>query len=315
MTARQRAGRAGAALIVGLLLLGGCSGGSDDDSATSGASEDADDGFAASGQETGAEAGGADGGGEGQAPGLAVDTVALARQREVIRTGEMWMTVDRVEDAAADIRSLAGDVEGFVGDERLRAREGEADVTVRVPAADFDDVRAGIAELGDVGEQSVEAEDVTAEMVDVETRIESLQASVTRLQGLLGGAGDVAQLAAVEGELATREVELEALLGQRRVLQDQVALATLTVHLSEDEVASPSDDAAGFRDGLRQGWASAVDAGRAVTAALGFLLPFLPFLVVAAVAVRWWSRRRGTPVIPPPPATAPPAPPAAASGT
>ena len=42
----------------------------------------------------------------------------------------------------------------------------------------------------------------------------------------------------LEGELATRETELEALLGQQRVLRDQVALATLTVHLSEDEVAA-----------------------------------------------------------------------------
>jgi hypothetical protein len=115
----------------------------------------------------------------------------------------------------------------------------------------------------------------------------------------------------VEGELATRETELEALLGQQRVLRDQVALATLTVHLSEDEVAAPSEDAAGFRDGLRQGWATAIDAGRAVLAAVGFLLPFLPLLLVAALALRWLSRRNATPVAPPAPT--PPAPTAPAA--
>ena len=305
MTVRQRvAWRIGAAATAGLLLVGGCSGSGDgDDSASGDVSAESGGG---GGIETG-DAASAGGGGEAPQP-LAVDTVALARQREVIRTGEMWMTVDHVEDTADDIRSLADEAGGFVGDEGLRARDGEGDITVRVPAADFDDVRTDVAELGEVSEQSVEAEDVTAEMVDVETRIESMQASVTRLQGLLDGAGDVAQLAAVEGELAARETELEAMLGQQRVLQDQVALATLTVHMSEDDAPAPSDDAAGFRDGLQEGWATAVDTGRAVTAGLGFLLPFLPVLLVAGIALRLWTRRRGSPA-------APPAPPAAASGT
>lgn len=319
MTARQQIGRVGAAVVAGLLLVGGCAGNNDGDSATSGASEERETGgvvaedAAGSGSAASASPGAEEGGsGGGQASSLAVDTVALARQREVIRTGEMWMTVDRVEEAADDVRTVADEAGGYVGDEQLRARDGEADVTVRVPAADFDDVRSGIAELGDVGEQSVEAQDVTAEMVDVETRIGSLRASVERLQGLLDRAGDVAQLAAVEGELAARETELEALLGQQRVLEDQVALATLTVHLSEDEPPAPSDDAAGFGDGLRQGWATAIDIGRALLAAVGFLLPFAPVLLVGAVLARWLTRRRQVPAAPTP---TPPGPPAPASGT
>jgi Domain of unknown function (DUF4349) len=326
MTQRQRVRRTGAAaaVVAGLVLLGGCSSSRNGDDATASdsapAGADTDLGFDESGGGSGsvaapdAEAGATDGGEAASGDSgssLAVDTVALARTREVIRTGEMWMTVDKVESATDDVRDAADDAGGFVGDEQVHARDGRADVTIRVPATDFDDVRAQIAELGDVGEQSVEAQDVTAEMVDVETRIGSLRASVERLQGLLDGAGDVGQLAMVEGELATRETELEALLGQQRVLRDQVALATLTVHLSEDEVAAPSEDAAGFRDGLRQGWATAIDAGRAVLAAVGFLLPFLPLLLVAAVALRWWSRRHAAPV--PPAASTPPAPAAPAA--
>jgi hypothetical protein len=328
MTARQQAWRVGAALVAVLLLLGGCAGGRDEDAAmessgddTSGAGEEVAPGRGGQGSSSGdsdasegAAAGEADAGFGDEASGLAVDTVALAQQREVIRTGEMWMTVDDVDEAAGAVRTVAGEAEGFVGDEQVRARDDEADITVRVPAADFDDVRAGIAELGDVREQRVEAQDVTAEMVDVETRIESLRASVERLQELLDGAGDVAQLAAVEGELASRETELEALLGQQRVLRDQVALATLTVHLSEDDEPMPSDDAAGFGDGLRQGWATAIDIGRALLAALGFLLPFAPVLLAAALLARFLTRRRHAPATPPPPG-APPTPPAPASGT
>jgi Domain of unknown function (DUF4349) len=228
---------------------------------------------------------------------LAVDAVAVARAREVVRTGTMELDVEEVDATAADVRRLASDAGGFVAHEQVRARDAEADLTVRVPSDRFDGARAAIAELGDVAEQNVETRDVTAEVVDVESRIASLRASVARVRGLLSLSGDVAQLALVEGELARREAELEALLGQQRVLGDQVDLATLTVRMSEDAAPSPSDDAPGFLDGLRRGWVVAVDGGRIALAVAGFVLPFAVPLVLVALGVRRWQRR--------PPAAAP----------
>jgi Domain of unknown function (DUF4349) len=244
----------------------------------------------ASADTTAAEDDGA-GGGDAEVP-LAIDTVAVARARDVVRTGTMALTVDDVDAAAADVRRFASDAGGFVADEQVRARDEEADLTVRVPADGFDGVRAAIAELGELAEQKVEARDVTAEVVDVESRIASLRASVVRVRGLLSQSGDVAQLALVEGELARREAELEAQLGQQRVLRDQVDLATLTVHMSEDAVPSPSDDTPGFVDGLRRGWVAAVDWGRIALAVVGFVLPFALPLVLVALGVRRWQRRR-----------------------
>ena len=290
--------------MVAVALLGGCSGSRDGDSAAGDSvSEDraSGGGMAPSDEAAPADPGGGGGTGTGADADLAVDTVALAQAREVIRTGVVDLSVDDVEDATAEVRRIAAAAEGFVADEQVHAADSEVSITVRVPTDDFDDVRAQVAEVGEVVEQTVEAEDVTAEMVDVETRIESLQKSVDRLQAMLGGAGDVAQLASVEGELARREQELEAMLGQQRVLEDQVSLGTLTVNLSEDEAPTPDDDAAGFGDGLRQGWVALVDGGRAALAVLGFVLPFAVPALVIGVPLRWWVlRRRATP--PPVPA-------------
>lgn len=242
--------------------------------------------------ETAADAdSGAAAGGEGAGP-LALGTVAIAGARDVVRTGTMQLTVDDVEATATAVRRLATDAGGFVADEQVRARDDEVDITVRVPADRFDDVRGAIGDLGDVAEQDVEAQDVTAEVVDVESRIASLRASVVRVRGLLSQSGDVAQLALVEGELARRESELEALLGQQRVLRDHVDMATLTVHMSEDEAPSPSDDAPGFADGLRRGWVAAVDGGRIALAVAGFVLPFAVPVAMVALGIRRWQRRR-----------------------
>lgn len=281
---------------VGVVLLAACSGGGDDDASGGEQSGAAADAVA---EEVTADEGGEGGGSGGAGTPLAVDAMAVAR-REVVRTGDVELVVDDVEAAADGVRRAAEGVGGFVADEHVRTRDAEVDVTVRVPAADFADVRAAVAELGDVVEQTAEARDVTAEVVDVETRVGSLRASVARLQGLLRGAGDVAQLAAVEGELARREVELEALLGQQRVLRDQVDLATLQVELSEEERPEPDDDAAGFVDGLRRGWVAAVDGARFGLAALGFLLPVAGPVALVAIVVRWWLRRRAPTPVPAP---------------
>ena len=228
----------------------------------------------------------------GADPGaLAVDAAAIAAARDVVRTGDMTLTVDDAAAAAGDVRGIAAEAGGFVADEQERARD-EVDITIRVPADVFDDVRGDVGDLGDVVEQNVDARDVTAEMVDLDSRIGSLRASVERLRGLLGEAGDVAQLAAVEGELARRETELEAMLGQQRVLADQVALGTLTIHLSEDEEPPVAEGTPGFMDGLRTGGVAAVAAATVALAALGFALPFLVPVALAFLVFKLVQRRR-----------------------
>jgi hypothetical protein len=296
------------AVLLALVAAAGCAGRDDGDSATDAeAAETGGDGGsgvdtavgAPEAEESEGEAtdeaaadadGSAAGGGEGAGP-LALDAVAVARARDVVRTGSMQLTVDDADATAPDVRRLANDTGGFVADEQVRASDDEVDMTLRVPADRFDDLRGAIAQLGDVAEQNVEARDVTPEFVDVESRIASLRASVVRVRGLLSQSGDVAQLALVEGELARREAELEALLGQQRVLRDQVDLATLTVHMSE-EAPPPGNDAPGFADGLRGGWVAAVAGGRIALAVAGFVLPFAVPAALVALAVRRWQRRR-----------------------
>lgn len=279
-------------------VLAGCSGAAEDDEATSDASDESGGSGGSATEEAAVDA---DAAGDGNAvtdedaagggSALAVDAVAVVRAREVVRTGSVDLAVDDAARAADTIRDAVAAAGGFVADEQVRDGSTEVDLTVRVPADELDAVRDEVAEAGEVVEQDVEARDVTAEVVDVETRVASLRASVERLQELLARAGDVGQLATVEGELTRRESELEALLGQQRVLEDQVALGTLTVRLSEDEAPVPDDDAAGFGDGLRRGWIVAVDGGRFALAAVGFLLPLaVPAGLVAALVVA--GRRR-----------------------
>ena len=151
-------------------------------------------------------------------------------------------------------------------------------LTLRVPTDQFQAAMGRIEALGEVLEQRVDTEDVTEQVVDLESRIASARVSVARVRELLEGSGDVVQLATVEGELARREADLESLLGRQRVLDDQVALATIRLDLREPEAVEETDDDS--LPGLPRWPGAAAGTGssrlpRCWSPALGYALPFL----------------------------------------
>ena len=136
---------------------------------------------------------------------------------------------------------------------RRSPADGVTTLTLRVPTDSFQEVLGELEALGKVLAQRIDTDDVTEQVVDLESRIASARRSVERVRELLDGSGDVVQLAAVERELAQREADLESLLGSQRVLDDQVALATIRLDLRQPEaVVEPDDDDA--LPGSSAGW-------------------------------------------------------------
>jgi hypothetical protein len=293
-----------AAALLAALAVAACSGGGEDDTAASG--EATAEGNVAADRAGAAEASAGSGGG-GDAAGT-VELVAAQLGRQVVRTGTVRVSVEDVAAAAADAVRVAEAAGGFqaagsldldTGDDDGDGDDGgddggpgaSAEVVLRVPAAQFRSVLAAIGELGEVTDQQVRTEDVTGRVVDLEGRVAAARVSVERVRGFLDRTGDIAQLAAVERELLTRESELESLLGQLAALRDQVDLATITARFSTEPDAADADpaDAGGLPgpgDALRNGWELLVDAGQVTAAAAAFAVPFAPLAVLAVVAVR-----------------------------
>ncbi|WP_330322036.1 DUF4349 domain-containing protein [Streptomyces anulatus] len=303
--ARARGRAALAAGVLGLLLaVGGCGASGD----SSGSNEKATDGKAAprEGFADGPEGAGADEGraassAEDQADGKPSGSKAApkpgAAVTHVIRTATLSVEVKSVPKAVAAARGVTEGAGGLVATEnteRLDDTYETSHLVLRVPQDRFQEVLRELAGSGKLLSRTSNAKDVTDQVVDVDSRIATQRASVARVRELMDRAEKISDVVALEGELSSRQSDLESLLAQQSSLKDRTSLATITLDLTPP--AAPDDEGrdedAGFLDALGGGWGAFVTMLRWVAVAFGAALPFL---LTGALALLGWRalRRRG----------------------
>ncbi|AZQ38147.1 DUF4349 domain-containing protein [Streptomyces cyaneochromogenes] len=287
---------AGLALAAALALTG-CSGASDSAGSNKAAADEA-----AQAAEPQASAGqGAPGSGFGGGKAAPAKVAAS----HIIRTASLTVQVKDVPKALDEARATTEDAGGYVGNETTtRDEEGHerTRVVLRVPVDRYADVLTELEGAGKLVERSAKAQDVTDQVVDVESRIKSQRASVARIRELMDQATRLSDVVTLEGELSTRQADLESLLAQQASLKDRTSLATITLTLSETPVKKVAkDDDPGFLDALAGGWGAFVTMLRWIAVAFGAVLPFAA--VAALIVLLWLKVLR--PRLPGRPATAP----------
>lgn len=283
-----------ATLLAAALALTGCSGASD--SSDSGGGSRANDKAAAPGaQQEGA-------GDSGRASGARATTAPKFTTSHIIRTASLTVQVKDVPKALDEARTTVETAGGFVGNESTSRDEKGHErtrVVLRVPVEKYDDVLADLEGAGKLLERTAKAEDVTDQVVDVESRIQSQRASVARVRELMDKATKLSDVVSLEGELSTRQADLEALLAQQASLKDRTSLATITLSLSETPVKKAAkDEDPGFLDAVSGGWDVFVTLLRWIALVIGAALPFV--IVIAAGVALWLVVRSRLPRRPAP---------------
>ena len=270
------------ALLVGSLLLVGCTGGGDE----------------SAGSDSGAAAEPATAGAGGGAETADLDPPPLQSLRvapglAVIRTADLQVRVDEVRAAADEAARIARAAGGAVEaeDRTGSGSEGSAKVQLRVPPKEFDETITALAALGDERSRRLSSEDVTDQVVDLEARLATQRASVERVRALLSEADALGEVVVIESELTKRTADLEALEARLASLSGRVELSTIVLRL-DSEGGPVVGQALGFGDGLRGGWAALTATARVAAVTAGALLPFLPLLLVGGyLLVRSRNRR------------------------
>ncbi|MFH0516176.1 DUF4349 domain-containing protein [Streptomyces sp. M41] len=231
---------------------------------------------------------GAPGSGYGGAEATAPPKVTASH---IIRTASLTVRVKDVPKALDEARATTENAGGYIGSEtttRDEAGREHTRVVLRVPVDRYADVLADLEGAGKLIERDAKAQDVTDQVVDVESRIKSQRASVARIRELMDRATKLSDVVTLEGELSSRQADLEALLAQQASLKDRTSLATITVSLSRTPAKDAAkDDDPGFVDALAGGWDAFMTMLRWLAVAIGAVLPFA---AVAALIVLVWLK-------------------------
>ncbi|MDX6315056.1 MAG: hypothetical protein QOF44_4520 [Streptomyces sp.] len=295
-----------AALLAASLAVAGCGAGSSSNDSTSSSAQRGAAADTGSNEKSSAA-------GSGSSSGTS-KTTNLA-QSYVVRTATLTVEAKNVQDALAKARTLVDGAGGYVGDESTSlddAGREHSRVQLKVPPADFERLLEDLAGLGKFTDRKVNAEDVTSQVVDVQSRIKSQQTSVARLRELMNRAVKLSDVVTLEGELSTREADLEALQAQQKSLKERTDMATVTLVLTEPEAvaAAKKDDGvwASVGDALGAGWHAFYVTFRAILVALAAALPFAALAALVWVLVRTLRRRVPAPSAPAPAPVTVPAP-------
>ena len=226
----------------------------------------------------------------GPADDAAPDETDIARQ--VIATGDMRVITDSPSEAAGAVDEHGESRGGYVESrEEWTDQSGEAvvDITLRVPADEFEQLMTDVAGVGEVAQRSQSAEDVTGAVQDLDARISALEVSTERLEGIMSEADSASDLLEAEQALSERQGELESLVAQRDDLEDQVSMSTLQVELRETDSGG---DRGGFAEWLGALGTTLVASAGGLVLVLAALLPWVIVIGIPGWFIARWLIRR-----------------------
>ena len=169
----------------------------------------------------------ASGGGPAGAEGNAVPI-----EQRIIKTGEVSVEVADVPAAVGRVRAFVLELGGYIGGSQAGSRGEGATLTLRVPAARFDEALAHLHDLdGEVVVEATRESDVTRQVIDLGARIANLEASEASYRVLLERAERIEDVLAVQSRLDGVRGEIEQLEAQLQEIEGAADLSTLTVSL------------------------------------------------------------------------------------
>ncbi len=160
----------------------------------------------------------------------------VASDRKMVRTCSLEMIIQKPAEAAEKIRGLAERLGGFLISSEVRGGQDATggSLTIRVPAARFEEARAEIRRLGlRVESERIEAQDVTRQYVDNETNLRNLRAEEARYLAILKEAKTVKdalevseKLGDVRGQIEREQAEFNALSKQVETVAIEISMRT-----------------------------------------------------------------------------------------
>ncbi|MFD2923616.1 DUF4349 domain-containing protein [Halobacillus naozhouensis] len=211
--------------------------------------------------------------------------------RKVIYTANLRIEVKDYQQTVADIQTQVAERGGYIVESNMSGETGEGSVngyvTARIPQGKFREFIKLVEEgSGKVLESSISGQDVTEEYVDLESRLKSKQVVEKRLLSFMEQAEKTEDLLKISEDLAKVQGEIEDIQGRMNYLQNKTDLATVTVHIQEDNVriSGVNSDELNTWDQTKQQFLKSINFLISIFSGLiVFVIGSLPVLIFLAI--------------------------------
>ena len=213
----------------------------------------------------------------------------------IIRTGQAFIEVEKVDPAVLKIQQLAARVGGYITNSSLsggRDQIRQATIELKIPSPKYNDAVESLSTIGKVETVTSNAQDVGEEFVDVTARVTNARRLEDRLISLLANkTGKLDEVLRVERELARVREEIERYEGRLRYLSSRVAMSTLTITVHEPAPIlgnNPGENP--IAAALRRAWRNFVGLLAGVIASLGVVIPLALIGLGGWYGYRRWKK-------------------------
>jgi hypothetical protein len=225
-----------------------------------------------------------------------VNGAAAIAPTMVIRNGQAFIEVDKVDPAILKIRQLTAQVGGYITNSSIsggRDQIRQATLELKIPALKYDQAVGSLSTIGKVETVNSTAEDVGEEFVDVTARMNNARRLEDRLITLLSTrTGKLDEVLRVEHELARVREEIERYQGRLRYLSSRAAISTLTITVHEPVAIlgnAPGENP--IAAALNRAWKNFVALFAGLIASLGVVMPLALIGLAGWMGYRRWKRR------------------------
>jgi hypothetical protein len=222
--------------------------------------------------------------------------------RTILRSGSLDLEVEEVDTSYHRVQQIATAAGGFVADSTFTGTDDRhrATLTIRVPAAQFNDVIDQLRELSiNVRSVSTSAQDVTEEYTDLQSALRNLRAVEAQYLELLGRANQIGDILQVQERLNGVRSQIDRIEGRIRLLDDLADLATLTVSLRPaSDAAVTTEPPSGLGGAVREAWDASLRTLEAIATVGVSVIVFswwiIPLVALGALFARRWMRQPRT---------------------
>jgi hypothetical protein len=221
--------------------------------------------------------------------------------QKLIYTAQVSLEVPDVPASVESLKVLVSGKGGYFASSTFSTQYNDrktATVVLRVPAAEFESMLAGVKDIGIVKSATTNGEDVTAEYVDLLAQKASYQNQIAQYNEIMKKSEKVEDIIKVQEQIDRVQTSLDRLEGRMRYLNSRIDLSTITVNLAEKEPVG-GNTGHSFTTTINEGISGLVGMIDFLIVALFTLLPVIIIGAAGYGVYRWHMSKKTVKETPP----------------